>query len=45
MRKFKVIPRLSAVLNRINAQTLKFSLCFRLMFFPAAAGSAGIAWG
>ncbi len=43
MRKFKVIPRLSAVLNRINAKTLKFSLCFRLMFFFALVSS--IVWG
>ena len=43
MHKFKVIPRLSAVLNRINAKTLKFSLCFRLMFFFALVSS--IVWG
>ena len=43
MHKFKVVSRLSTLFYKINAKTLKFSLCFRLMFFFALVSS--VVWG
>lgn len=43
MHKFKVLPFFASLGRKINTKTLKFSLCFRLMFFFAV--TSAIVWG